>query len=370
MRLENSFDVPATPEVAWLVLNDVPRVLPCMPGAELDEIVDENTFKVTLHVKVGAVSMRMKSEVRRTEVDEAAHTVVLVADAKDEKGRGGAVATITSSLAPAEGGARATVVTDVQLRGTLASIGRGVVGAVAGELTKTFAARLSEQLEDGGGAPPPAAGPCSRSAASASCCARCSRASGAGRSSMAPLSELFGLAGRVAIVTGASGGLGLEMARALAEAGAKLVVCSRDAERCAEVARELGGGAIGLRCDVRSEEEVDAVVRTRWRSSGGSMCSSTTPGRHGRPSPEDTRPEDWNRVMDINLTGTFLMARRVGRELIAAGRGGRIVNVSSMAGLVGTPSRIIDAVAYSTSKGASSPSRAIWRSSGRRTASP
>jgi Uncharacterized conserved protein len=101
MRLENSFDVPAAPQVAWRVLNDVPRVLPCMPGAELDEIVDENTFKVTMHVKVGAVSMRMKSEVRRTEVDDAAHKVVLVADAKDEKGRGGAVATITSSLEPA-----------------------------------------------------------------------------------------------------------------------------------------------------------------------------------------------------------------------------------------------------------------------------
>ena len=159
MRLENAFDVPASPEVAWRVLNDVPRVLPCMPGAELDEIVDENTFKVTMHVKVGAVSMRMKSEVRRTEVDAAAHRVVLVADAKDEKGRGGAVATITSSLEPAGAGARATIVTDVQLRGTLASIGRGVVGAVASELTKSFAARLSEQLQSGDAEPPRPGGP-------------------------------------------------------------------------------------------------------------------------------------------------------------------------------------------------------------------
>ena len=149
MKIENTFEVPASTDVAWRVLNDVPRVLPCMPGAELDEVVDENTFKVTMHVKVGAVAMRMKSEVRRTEVDEGARRVVLVADARDEKGRGGAVSTISSSLEADGAGTRVAVVTDVQLRGTLASLGRGVVGAVAGHLTKSFATNLAAELERG-----------------------------------------------------------------------------------------------------------------------------------------------------------------------------------------------------------------------------
>jgi uncharacterized protein len=149
MKIENTFDVPAPPDVAWRVLNDVPRVLPCMPGAELDEVVDENTFRVTMHVKVGAVAMRMKSEVRRTEADEDSRRVVLVADATDEKGRGGAASTISSTVEPNGAGTRVAVVTDLQLRGTLASLGRGVVGAVAGQLTKSFATNLAGELERG-----------------------------------------------------------------------------------------------------------------------------------------------------------------------------------------------------------------------------
>jgi NAD(P)-dependent dehydrogenase (short-subunit alcohol dehydrogenase family) len=167
-----------------------------------------------------------------------------------------------------------------------------------------------------------------------------------------PLPELLGLEGRVAIVTGGAGGLGLEMARALAEAGADVVVCSRDGDRCVEIARALGGRALGLRCDVRSESEVDAAVGTVMETLGRIDVLVNNAGTARSASPEETRLEDWHKVLDVNLTGTFLMARRVGRELIAGGRGGRIVNVSSMAGLVGAPSRIMDAVAYSTSKGA------------------
>jgi hypothetical protein len=146
VKIENAFEVPAPPEAAWAILNDVPRVLPCMPGAELEEVVDQNTFKVTMHVKLGAVALRMATDVRREHADDEARTTVLVADAKDEKGRGGASATITSSLEQAGEGTRVTVVTELQLRGTLAGMGRGVVGAVASELVKSFAARLSDEL--------------------------------------------------------------------------------------------------------------------------------------------------------------------------------------------------------------------------------
>jgi carbon monoxide dehydrogenase subunit G len=146
MKIENVFEVPAPPEAAWALLNDVPRVVPCMPGAELVEVVDENTFKVKMHVKLGAVSLRMATDVRREQVDEAAWSTVLVATARDEKGRGGATATIRSTLEPTADGTRVAVDTDLRMQGTLASMGRGIVGAVASELVAQFADRLAGEL--------------------------------------------------------------------------------------------------------------------------------------------------------------------------------------------------------------------------------
>jgi hypothetical protein len=146
MRVENAFDVPAGPEAAWEVLNDVPRVVPCMPGAELNEVVDDDTFKVTMHVKLGAVALRLASDVRRERADESTRTTVLAVRARDEKGRGGATATIESSLEPNGAGTHVKVVTDLQMQGTLASMGRGVVGAVAAELVSRFAERLGDEL--------------------------------------------------------------------------------------------------------------------------------------------------------------------------------------------------------------------------------
>ena len=65
MRLENSFDVPAQPEGAWALLNDVPRIVPCMPGAELTDVVDGNTWKATMHVKLGPISLQFATDVKR-----------------------------------------------------------------------------------------------------------------------------------------------------------------------------------------------------------------------------------------------------------------------------------------------------------------
>ena len=172
---------------------------------------------------------------------------------------------------------------------------------------------------------------------------------------MTALPTLFSLEGRVAIVTGGAGGLGLVMAHALADAGASVVVCSRDGGRCAEAAKELarpGRHALGLRCDVRSEEDVDAVVDAALAEWGRVDVLVNNAGTARSGAPEDTSLRDWEKVVAVNLTGSFLFARRVGRELIAAGRGGRIVNLASIAGLVGAPAALMDALAYSTSKGA------------------
>jgi len=82
VRLENSFEVSASPDAAWRLLNDVPRVIPCMPGAALDEVVDDDTFKVTMHVKLGPVALQFASDVTRKGADEAARRTTMAAKAR------------------------------------------------------------------------------------------------------------------------------------------------------------------------------------------------------------------------------------------------------------------------------------------------
>ena len=154
MKIENAFEVAAAPDTAWALLNDVPRVLPCMPGAELERTVDESTWEVLQRVKLGPISLQFRSKVTRTETNETDRRTVLSVDAKEVRGRGGAEATIESSLHPVESGTRVTLVTELSLRGSVAQYGRPVVGSVAEELTKQFAACLASMLEDEGPSPP------------------------------------------------------------------------------------------------------------------------------------------------------------------------------------------------------------------------
>ena len=156
MKIENVFEVPAAPDTAWALLTDVPRVVPCMPGAELEQTVDESTWQVLQRVKLGPISLQFRSEVTRTEINETERRAVLSIHAKEVRGRGGADATIESSLEPAGGGTRVTVVTELSLRGTVAQYGRPVVGSVAEELTRQFATCLASMLEtEAPSAPPP-----------------------------------------------------------------------------------------------------------------------------------------------------------------------------------------------------------------------
>jgi len=146
MRLENTFDVPAPPESAWALLMDVPRVVPCMPGAELAETVDESHWKAKLEVRLGPIALTYAADVERTEVDEAARRIVLAANARELRGRGGAKATIESSLETTSGGTSVSVVTEITLSGTAAQFGGPVVKDVAAQLTREFAACLRQQL--------------------------------------------------------------------------------------------------------------------------------------------------------------------------------------------------------------------------------
>lgn len=146
MQIENTFQVPVSRHSAWELLMDVPRVVPCMPGAELVEQVDESTWKATMAVKLGPISLTFATDVRREEADEAAGRMRLGANAREVRGRGAARATIESSLAEADGSTTVTVLTDLALSGAVAQYGRGMVQDVAGRLVASFAECLQAQL--------------------------------------------------------------------------------------------------------------------------------------------------------------------------------------------------------------------------------
>ena len=146
MRLENSFEVPAPPEQAWALLMDVPRIIPCMPGATLDEAVDDEHWKATMAVKLGPISLSFKTDVAREEADVAARRAKLSAKAREARGRGNASATIESSLTPQNGGTQVDIVTDLQLAGAVAQYGRGLVADVSSQLVGQFADCLKKQL--------------------------------------------------------------------------------------------------------------------------------------------------------------------------------------------------------------------------------
>jgi carbon monoxide dehydrogenase subunit G len=146
MRLENSFSVAAPPEAAWQLLNDVPAVVPCMPGAELVEVVGPNAWKARLHVKLGPIGLQFLADVSREQADEAAGRVVLAVKAREVKGRGSAEAMLDSAVSEAGGDTRVDVVTELALRGAVAQYGRGVVGDVASRLTAQFADCIATRL--------------------------------------------------------------------------------------------------------------------------------------------------------------------------------------------------------------------------------
>jgi len=166
--------------------------------------------------------------------------------------------------------------------------------------------------------------------------------------------ELFDLSGKTAIVTGGGSGLGRQMAEGLAEMGTSLVLCARKAGRCEQAAAELsalGVQAIGMGCDVRDPAQVQAVVE-RARTDVGEIdvlvnCAGTVWGA----TPVEMPLEGWQKVIDVNLTGTFLFAQAVGRALIERGSGGKIVNIASVAGLRGAPPEVMNSLPYNTSKG-------------------
>ena len=172
---------------------------------------------------------------------------------------------------------------------------------------------------------------------------------------MTHVKDLFDLTGKVALVTGGSRGLGLAIATGLGEAGAAVAITARR-EQWLTPAREALDAqridCVATTCDVSQEDQVGATVAAVIERFGRIDILVNNAGISWGESVETMPLEKWRAVVDTNVTGCFLMSRAVGAEMIRAARGGAMVNVASIAGLVGTPADVLDATGYSASKGA------------------
>ncbi|WP_409299002.1 SDR family oxidoreductase [Peribacillus sp. SCS-26] len=166
--------------------------------------------------------------------------------------------------------------------------------------------------------------------------------------------QLFDLTGKTAIVTGGGRGLGEQIAEGLAEAGANVVLCSRKAEACHETAerlKSLGVGTLAMKCDITSPHDIEKVVNETKKTFGRiDILVNNSGATWGAPA-ADMPLEAWRKVMEVNVTGTFLMSQAAGRVMIEQ-KSGKIINIASTAGLGGVDPRIMDTIGYNTSKGA------------------
>lgn len=149
------------------------------------------------------------------------------------------------------------------------------------------------------------------------------------------IKELFDLTGKTAIVTGGSRGIGVEMAEALAEAGANLMLCARREEWLSETVAEFRANnynVAGKVCDVSKAEDVQAVVDETVKKFGKIDILINNAGISWGAMPEDMPLAQWQKVLDVNLTGCFLMAQAAGKEMLKQ-KSGAIINIASIAGL-------------------------------------
>jgi gluconate 5-dehydrogenase len=170
---------------------------------------------------------------------------------------------------------------------------------------------------------------------------------------MRTVQELFDLSDRAAIVTGAGSGLGALFAETLAEAGARVVcadVNQQHAEQTATRIQSTGREALAVAADVTQEAEIARMVAQAVDHFGRLDIIVNNAGIGGSMPPEDLPLADWQRVLDVNLTGVFLGSQAAARAMIASGHGGHIINITSILGA--GASEPVPAAHYSATKGA------------------
>ena len=160
-----------------------------------------------------------------------------------------------------------------------------------------------------------------------------------------PFSYDLSLEGKVAVVTGGTSGIGQETAKMLALKGATVVIFGRN-KRLHEIAAEMEGNVYAIEVDITDTAQIDSAIAQILAKDGKIDILVNSAGiGSGKPA-EDISEEEFMNVLDVNLKSAFMVAQRVGRTMIKAGNGGRIINIASDAGIVG----LKDHVAYSASK--------------------
>ena len=166
--------------------------------------------------------------------------------------------------------------------------------------------------------------------------------------------QLFDLTGQVALVTGGSRGLGLQMAHALGEAGAKIMLSSRKAADLEVAAAELQAAGIDARwiaADCGKEEDIRRLaIETTERMGPIDILVNNAGATWGAPA-EDHPVEAWDKVMNLNVRGYFILSQHIAKHSMIPRKSGRIINLASIAGLGGNPAGM-NTIAYNTSKGA------------------
>ncbi|MGB0956129.1 MAG: SDR family oxidoreductase [Panacagrimonas sp.] len=166
---------------------------------------------------------------------------------------------------------------------------------------------------------------------------------------------LFNLQGRCALITGGSRGLGLQMARALGAAGARVMLVARKADSLQEAAESLKAEGIEtdwIAADVSEEQTiVDLAANTLSRLGRVDILVNNAGCSWGAPA-EDYPAAGWDKVFNLNMRGQFLLSREIGKHCMIPNRYGRILNISSMSGLKGVMPEVMQAISYTTSKAA------------------
>lgn len=167
--------------------------------------------------------------------------------------------------------------------------------------------------------------------------------------------DLFQLKDKTAIITGGGKGLGAQMANALAKAGANIVICSRNVENCERTCKQLeeeaGVQTLAISCDITKSDEIEAVIQKTMKKFGQIDILINNSGTSWISPFIDFPEEKWDKVMDVNVKGTFLFSQAVAKVMIEQ-RKGKIINIASVTGMGGTFPELLDTLAYNTSKGA------------------
>jgi carbon monoxide dehydrogenase subunit G len=147
MHIKSGFEVSQPVDKVWQFFDDIPQVAKCLPGAELTDSLGDDKYNGRVAVRMGPVKLQFVGTAQIKERDDAAKRIVVDAAGSDEKGRGRATMLVTASLHAARGGTRVDVAQDLQLSGTAAQFGRGMVSDVTAVLMREFATNMQTRID-------------------------------------------------------------------------------------------------------------------------------------------------------------------------------------------------------------------------------